>query len=73
MKAKIMIDRYTLKVDPATRRAQNFKSLDEIKEYGREEMNKLQFLKVRVEAACEAEDFKKVTDLSNDLAKKPVA
>jgi hypothetical protein len=51
MKAKIMIDRYTLKVNPATRRAENLKSLDEIKEYGREEMNKLQFLKVRVEAA----------------------
>jgi hypothetical protein len=65
-----MIDRYTVKVNPAVSHADLVKKLEEMKEFDPNEMRKLHCLKVRIEAICEAEDLKKVTDLLKELSQK---
>ena len=45
------------------------KKLDEMKEFNPEEMRKLHYLKLKVEAVCEAVDLKKITDLFKELSK----
>lgn len=62
-----MIDRYTLKVAPATSHLDFLKKLDEMKDYNEEDMRKLNYLKVRSEAVCEAADLKKIVDLLKEL------
>jgi hypothetical protein len=64
-----MIDRYTIKINPAVSHADLVKKLDEMKEFDPEEVRKLHALKVRVEAICGAEDVKRLTDLLKELAK----
>jgi hypothetical protein len=66
-----MIDRYTIKINPAVSHADLVKKLDEMKDFNPEEMKKLHNLKVKVEAVCEAGDLKKVTDLLKQLSTKP--
>jgi hypothetical protein len=65
-----MIDHYTVKINPSVGHADLVKKLDEMKDFNPEEMRKLHFLKVKVEAVCEATDLKKIMDLLKELAKK---
>jgi hypothetical protein len=65
-----MIDRYTIKINPAVSHADLVKKLDEMKDFNPEELRKLRFLKVKVEAVCEAADLKKIGDLLKELSKK---
>lgn len=65
-----MIDRYTVKVHPAVSHADLMKKLDEMKEFDPEEMKKLHYLKVKIEAVCEASDLKRIADLFKELRKK---
>jgi len=64
-----MIDRYTIKINPAVSHADLLKKLDEMKDFNPEEMKKLHALKVKVEAVCEVGDVKKLKDLLNQLSK----
>jgi hypothetical protein len=64
-----MIDRYTIKINPAVSHADLVKKLDEMKDFNPEEMKKLHYLKVKMEVVCEAADLKKITDLLKELAK----
>jgi hypothetical protein len=57
------IDRYIIKINPAVSHADLMKKLDEMKDFDPEEMKKLHYLKVKVEAVREAGDLKKLTDL----------
>jgi hypothetical protein len=65
-----MIDRYTIKINPAVSHADLVKKLDEMKDFNPEEMRKLHFLKVKVEAVCEAGDLKRITDLLKELSRR---
>jgi hypothetical protein len=64
-----MIDRYTIKINPAVSHADLLKKLDEMKDFDPEEMKKLHLLKVKVEAVCEPADLKRITDLLKELSK----
>jgi hypothetical protein len=65
-----MIDRYTVKINPAVSHADLVKKLDEMKDFNPEEMKNLHYLKVKIKAVCEAADLKKITDLLKELARK---
>ena len=65
-----MIDRYTVKINPAVSHADLMKKLDEMKDFNPEEMKKLLCLNVKIKAVCEAADLKKITDLLKELARK---
>ena len=62
-----MIERYTIKINPAVSHADLVKKLDEMKDLNPEETRKLQFLKVKVEAVCEPADLERLTDLLKEL------
>jgi hypothetical protein len=66
-----MIDRYTIKINPAVSHADLLKKLDEMKDFDPDEIKKLHYLKVKVGAVCEAGDLKKITDLLKQLSTKP--
>jgi len=63
-----MIDRYTIKSAPAIPHKDILKKLEEIKEGDTEAIRKLQHLKVKIEAICEANDLKKISDVMKELS-----
>jgi hypothetical protein len=64
-----VIDRYTIKVAPAVSHKDIIKTLEATKEIDPEQLKKLQHLKVKVEVICEAQDYKKISDLLRELSR----
>jgi hypothetical protein len=64
-----MIDRYTIKAASAVSHKEILKKLQETKDFSPEELQKLQYLNVRIEVICEAGDLKKIRDLLRELSK----
>jgi hypothetical protein len=63
-----MIDRYTIKINPAVSHADLVKKLDEMKDFDPEEMKKFHYFKVRLEVICEAADIKELNELLKQLS-----
>jgi hypothetical protein len=61
-----MIERYTIKAAPAVPHKEILKKLESITDPA--ELRKLQHLKIKIEVICEAEDFKRITDLLKNLS-----
>jgi len=62
-----MIERYTIKVAPAIPHKEILKKLENLTDPT--ELRKLQHAKLKIEVICEAEDFKRISDLLKDLSK----
>jgi hypothetical protein len=62
-----MIERYTIKAAPAVSHKEFLKKLENITDPT--ELRKHQHLKLRIEVICEAEDFKKISNLMKQLSR----
>jgi hypothetical protein len=62
-----MIERYTIKAAPAVSHKEILKKLENITDPA--ELKKLNLLRIKLDVVCEAEDFKKITDLLKELSK----
>jgi hypothetical protein len=65
-----MIDRCTIKVTPAVSHKNIIKTFEATKKIDLGQLKKLQHLKIKIEVVGEAGDYKKISDLIKELAKK---
>ena len=64
-----MIERYTIKFAPAVSHKELMKRLQETQELDPEQLKKLGQVKVVIEAICDPQDLKKITEKLKELAK----